>query len=261
MRASMLMTIVLAGSTLLAAPAETREEAVAALAEKPAPKEWRATVSLYGWLTGFSVDAGGQRINASFGDVLDLLNAGAMLRASGRWRRWTGYVDYLYADLGDASEIGRATAELDVVQHNVDFRVGYVAFERPDVEVIVEAGARWWYTRTTVSIDIPPLLPGGGGASDEVRESSSWWDPLVGVRVRWRISERALLTAHVNAGGFGWGEASDSVWDLGLVLSIRVWKGLSIPLGYRVLTYERSDDGLDLDTTMQGPIVGVSFTF
>jgi len=114
---------------------------------------------------------------------------------------------------------------------------------------------------TDVSIDIPPLLPGGGGASDEVRESSSWWDPLVGVRVRWRISERALLTAHVNAGGFGWGEASDSVWDLGLVLSIRVWKGLSIPLGYRVLTYERSDDGLDLDTTMQGPIVGVSFTF
>lgn len=265
---TMLAVFILAATTALSSPAyETRADAVQAALDRPAPKakEWAVSISLYGWLTGFSVDADGDRINASFGDVLDILNSGMMLRSSARWRRFTGYADYLYGDLGDSTEVGPGVATLSVIQHNGDLRLGYVVWERADADssfaLIVEGGARWWYTRVTVEVDIPPLVPGGSGLRESFRDTSQWWDPLVGVRVHWKINPRAFFVAHFNYGGFGIGEASDYVWDLGFVFSFRIGKGFSVPLGYRALQYSRNDGGVDLTTTMQGPIIGISFTF
>ncbi|MEM8882506.1 MAG: hypothetical protein AAGD14_00385 [Planctomycetota bacterium] len=240
--------------------AETREEAVEAVAQEGAPRDWDVGLTIYGWLIGFDVEVDGERIQADFGDVLEYVNAGGMFRLTGRWKRWTGYVDYLFADLGDSGAIGPGSGRIDIDQHNIDFRIGYIVYRdegAPGVDVIVEAGGRWWYTKTAVTIEFPPLLPGRPGIREEFRDTSQWFDLLVGVRVRWRLAEWLVFSAHANVGGFGLGESSDYAWDVGFVFNIRLARYLSLPIGYRALQYERNE----IKNTLQGPIIGISIVF
>ncbi|MHC4939120.1 MAG: hypothetical protein ACYTHK_09145 [Planctomycetota bacterium] len=257
----MLVALLLVCSPMM----ETRADAVDAVAE--APRDWGVGLTIYGWLTGFSVDVDGERITADFGEVLDITNAGGMFRVTGDWRKWTGYLDYTYADLGDSTEFQVGSATFNVTQQIVDVRFGYEVWDtRPKPGalggvLIVEAGARWWNTRTSIRVRIPPLLPGGEEVDEPESTTSSWWDPVIGVRWRWRADERLAIALNANIGGFGIGDASRYTWEFGFVLNLGLTKRLWLPLGYRILQYARDDDGVDLKNTMQGPIIGLSFVF
>ncbi len=91
----------------------------------------------------------------------------------------------------------------------------------------------------------------------------SWVDPIVGLRYHTGLGGNWLLNARADIGGFGVG--SDFAWNASVLAGYRFSSLVSAHLGYRALSLDFEDEGgsqrLSYDLTMNGPILGVAFSF
>jgi opacity protein-like surface antigen len=111
------------------------------------------------------------------------------------------------------------------------------------------AGARYWYIKAGVAV--PPVL--------DIQSTSSFVDPIVGVRWHYDIAPRWSVLAYGDVGGFGIG--SDTTWQMMGAVNYQVKDTMYLSLGYRYLSVDYRHNGKRLDFQQQGAMIGATFQF
>jgi hypothetical protein len=126
-----------------------------------------------------------------------------------------------------------------------------VSTDRFTLDVL--GGARIWFVDTELDFK-PGLLPG-----TKVEQSTSWVDPIVGVRLGVELPDRFFLGALGDVGGFGAG--SELTWQAFAGFGYRFNPRWSVTAGYRALGLDFKRGGFELDAIMHGPVAGIGFRF
>ncbi|WP_333834985.1 hypothetical protein [Rubrimonas sp.] len=223
---------------------------------------WSGRVTLYGWLPAAELDSaaptpGGGRlssgVSAGLDNVLDALDFAAFANAEARRGRLLLLGDVMYTKLS-TDGAGPAGARIDT---------GLKAF--------VGTGAVGWrlWSDETASID---AFGGARLVSTEVDLSRSdalesqsasatetFVDPLIGLRVGYQATDRIALRAAADIGGFGLG--SDFSWEAFVGGSYAFSERIRGDLGFRYLSIDYENDGVEVDLQLYGPTVGFSVVF
>lgn len=223
-----------------------------------AEDEWQHTLAAY--LFGAGLDGRSQigavstEIDASFSDIVENLEFGAMAA----WRAKKGdiavTVDAMYVGLGGDDEGPLGTqfdVEVDqiIVGADVSFRAS-----KP-FEFLV--GARY------MSMDMSLETRTPGGATTQRSQKEDWIDPYVGASTTLPISDAWSFTLRGDIGGFGVG--SDLAWNAVARFNWAFSENASAVLGYRILDVDyENGSGNDLfvyDMSESGPVAGFTWKF
>jgi len=251
------------GSAAAADLAPAKPEPVAA----PARADWVLQISPYMWASGLRGDVSPFRlaptvgVKKSFGDVLDDLNFGGFLHVWHRNGRIVASADAMLVDTTESHAIERVpifgpvrglSADLDSRQITATLQAGYRLVETPSFSLDMLGGARLWSVANRITVSYGPFALSH-------RESFGWVDPVVGLRAFYGLTERLSLQAQADIGGFGLG--SDLTWQLLATLNYTLTDHLSASLGYKVLRADYKSGGHVFDTTLQGPVAGLTYRF
>jgi hypothetical protein len=254
------LAVLLGAALMLAAPASI------ARAEDDDPTAWHVTVTPYVWAPGLygdvTVRGRSADLDASFVDILK--DTDALLGFQGRLEVTRGplgvYGDVFYvkAKVEDAGATGLdVTSRMWFIELGGQWRVLDTRDERvPGFTLDVYGGGR--YSFLDVDLDT------AGGPS--VSQDKSWIDPIVGARVGMHFSEHVFLLVSGDVGGFGVG--SDFAWSVTGLLGYR-WQAAGLDWavlgGYKALAEDYTSGSgpgrFRWDTTMHGPILGLSVRF
>jgi hypothetical protein len=277
---------------LLAAPAGAADLPPPPLPEPlPPTSGWTFRFVPYGWLTSLdgtqTVRGRSVKVNASFTDIVEDSDTLVALMGDfeARYGRLGLYTDVVWSNVsfsgntvktrspapGITGTVGTAVGldlETAIVEAGAIYeaaRIGPLAFD-------LVAGARYWYMKTDLSLDVAGTLEVGdlevAGARAIARSGSiDWVDPFVGGRLRYALVPGHELFLRGDVGGFGagsqfsWQAVGGYTWDFG------VWNNITFSgvIGYRALyvDYERGSGRtrFEYDMLEHGPIVGLSMRF
>lgn len=236
---------------------------------QPASTSWRFQATIYGWATSLTGTIGvrnlpAAKVDASFADVLENLDGALMGSFLAKNGDWMFLIDIVGAQLSDSATLKIANAP------TVKFRQGLfiasaIAGYRlplgdPNLDFSLTAGLR--YQQLTAKMTLyPGILPGFSLTNEETED---WLDPIVGVALQYRISDRWFINALADIGGFGVGS---DLTAQGLVSVGYKWTDtVSTAIGYRALYTDYSTSGrrtgtFRYDTTMHGPFLSLAFHF
>ena len=182
--------------------------------EKPdADSGWKFQVAPYMWFLSLEGDVTvkGQKsdLDFDFSDIWDELNIAGMLTFDARKGNWGMFGDMIGANLGKSKKVGEAkidpTIKLALLTAGGAYRLGTwklsdAGQDGPTVSVDGIFGVR--YTYLDIDLDFKRIR-GVSGNKD-------WFDPLIGARAFFDLSEHWALALNGNVGGFGVG--SDFTW-------------------------------------------------
>ncbi len=238
-------TMMLAVATLASAPLHA-----AGWTHEIAPYLWGAGLEGTTAVGPISVD-----VDASFSDILDALEFGAMGSYRGSTDRISVMFDVVYSGLGgDGKGPGEAVkADVDVDQLVLEGDFGYALTENLHGFV----GLRY------VDLETKVKLKGPLGNQESARDKVDWVDPVIGLYWIWPFADQWSLGVRGDIGGFGIG--SDFAWQGVGMLRLQVSPGFGVLFAYRYLSNDY-DEGkganyFRYDMSMQGPALGVVFTF
>ncbi|MEX1348142.1 MAG: hypothetical protein AB1Z31_10455 [Desulfobacterales bacterium] len=241
--------------------------------EKPAANSsWEFQVAPYMWFISLEGDVTvkGQEsdIDLNFSDIWDELNIAAMLTFDARKGKWGIFGDTIYANLGKSKKVGGIkidpTVKLARLAVGGSYQLGTwrlsdtAGKDGPSVTVDGMFGISYTY------LDIDLDLKGIGDASGD----QDWFDPLIGVRAFFDLSERWTLALNGNVGGFGIG--SDFAWGAMGTIGYRFRlfsekNNARVAGGYRAIYQDykdgSGDDKFEWDVTFHGPILGLVIGF
>lgn len=239
--------------------------ALSALAEEPAPAGWSLDLASYGWLAATTGTVGVATVRAnvdnSFLDTLNQTDSILPFMARGELRngRLGLFVDGIYMRLGfeDVRVIGRVTAnvtsELSIVEFGAALQLAEGRLGGEGGWALDALGAgRWTRLRNEVGFS------GGRGTSASV----DWVDPVVGLRLRGRLSPRWDVALRGDIGGFGAG--TNFAWQAAATFGYRFdlfGREATAAIGYRALSQDYESARLNWNMTLHGPVLGLSLRF
>lgn len=249
------LTLMLTGAALAADPAAPPPDA-------PPESGWTFTVAPYFWMAGMKGTIGqfgapSVDVDASFSDIIKNFDIGGMAVAEAHNGRFGVAFDFQYTKLSadGKTRFGAVADRIEVTSETLTALIAgeYRVVDTGTANVDLMAGARIW----SVDTDIDPR--GGPGDPLYFSDGDSWVDPIVGVRGRVNMSERAYLTGWGMIGGFG--AASDITWDVMAAIGYEVSDRVAIIGGYRALSVDYSNDDFLFDVVQHGPILGARIAF
>jgi len=223
---------------------------------------WSGRVTLYGWLTAAELDSrvplprGGaldSSASAGLDDILDALDFAAFANVEARRGRLVLLGDVMYAKLS-TDGAGPAGARIDTgLETFVGMgAVGWQVWSDERARIDAFGGAR------LVSTEVD-LSRRGPLAAQSASASETFVDPVIGMRVGYRATDRIALRAAADIGGFGVG--SDFSWEAFAGGSYAFSERIRGELGFRYLSIDYEDDGVEVDLQLYGPTVGLSVVF
>ena len=227
-------------------------------------RPWALQVTPYLWASGLSGDLSPFRraptvgVDKSFSDVLNDLNFGGFVNLWARYDRFvlSGDVMYVHTTDGRTSGplpiVGPVTGTLSSKEFTASLQAGYRIFEAPLLTLDLLGGFRTWRISNTVSASAGPLAVSYG-------ESFGWTDPVIGTRVFWRLTDRLSLMGQADVGGFGVG--SRQTWQILGTANYILSDHWSVSAGYKVLKVDYDSGGHVFNTTLHGPVFGVTYRF
>ena len=231
----------------------------------PAPDTRQAfQITPYLWVTGLKGDLSpfkrgpSMGIEKSFSDVWHDLNAGGFLNLWARRDRYVLSGDLLYVDTSE-SEIVQGLPLLGALEGTVDSRLfmaslqgGYRVYQSGQASLDLLAGGSFWHVGTRAHLQSRPF-------SVSHKENVNWVDPLIGLRVFYRFTDRFSVQAQGSLGGF----VAGSRHSHQAVATVNYdWnEKLSVAIGYKVLDVDYRRGGHVFDTRMSGPVLGLSWRF
>ena len=241
-----------------------QEDAPAKAGSLQAPdRDFTLILAPYVWIPNVTGDIGlgaqGIPLDLDAGDLLDVFDFGGLIRAEIRHKSgWGLSVDHIFADLGAGVDIviGDVGADIDAgiteVAISRRFENGADAFD-------VYAGVRHWNADLDVAVDTFLI-------STNIVTGDEWTDPIVGVRYLHPVSRRWRLITQADIGGFGAG--SEFTWNAVAGVSYAASDSAQFQVVYRSLNVDRQgppigagSSPVDLDLTIQGPLIGFAFRF
>jgi len=213
-------------------------------------------ITPYLWMLSLdgTTAVGGQDVpvDASFGDILDVLNIALSVNMEWNTGKWFFVLDPLYADLEAdfaAPDPLPIAGTIEIKMIIADALVGYVLNENFDIY----AGARYYDQDITV-------LP--SGPAPTISLGDDWTDFNIGFRAHTEVSDKWSFSGKLDVAVAG---DSDSAWYLQAVLMRHFGENKHLDLGWRYydVDYE-SGSGLTRfkwDVAQSGPVVGFSWEF
>jgi hypothetical protein len=278
-----------AGADLGSRPAAYEREIPAA------PRAWTFSFTPYSWLAGLNghttVKGRTTDIDADAIEVLEHLDGVPwMSYGEARIGRFALYGDIVYAPLsveGSATRtFGRATvdatlgvdveqtiAEVGAVYEVASWHSGGLAGYGSGVTALdVLAGARYWrqevalHLALTGTLDVRGLVLTGNRAIARAGDVE-WVDPVVGLRLRHRLSPGHELMLRGDVGGFdagstfSWNVLGAYSWQFATHAGV-IYSGV---LGYRALSvdFEKGSGTTryEYDAVQHGPLIGLTASF
>jgi hypothetical protein len=235
-------------------------------AEDDDPTAWHVTITPYAWAPGLygdvTVRGRTASLDQSFLDTLEKTDlavglAGHLEVTRGRFGIFSDGV-YMKTKVVDAGITGLdVTTRLWLVELGAQYRLVDTTDERvPGLTVDVYGGGR--YSSLELGLDTQ--------GAPSTRQTKSWVDPIVGGRVGLHFSEHVFLLIGGDIGGFGVG--SDLAWSVLGLLGYR-WQAVGLEwtllAGYKALGQDYTTGSgarrFRWDTTMHGPVLGLSVRF
>lgn len=219
-------------------------------------------VSPYLWRPVVTGDVGGTEPGAigfeiDTGDLLDAFESGGLIHGELRHRSgWSVSIDYMFADLSNTSDIGvvlDTRVDAAIFEATVQRRI---ALGRHALDAY--AGMRRWDSDVEVDVSAGPI-------GIEILTGDTWTDPILGARYQHAISDRWQLLVQGDVGGFG--IDSDFTWHAVAGASYAAGSRTALHIVYKRLSVSRQSPRIgggppvDLDLTVQGPLVGFSWRF
>lgn len=236
--------------------------------EGAAPDEWRYNFTPYVFLPtqteGTSIINGvSSPIDLDLGDIFDALQ-GAL---SARFEAWRGpfgiitegYYTYLEQDgavPGTPANL-KVTSKQSFISLMGAYRFHQGRTSRGRYSWDVSAGLRW--NSVTQDVDITGLArPVNLGGTE------SWFEPLVGLRAAYELSDDWNVGARVEFGGFGAG-GNDLSYTVLTGFDWEAWDNVSLKFGYQWygidFSTNRSNGRFAYQIDQHGPYLGASFTW
>lgn len=221
---------------------------------------WTFSVAPYFWAAGLSGEVGQfglppVDVDASFSDIFDHLDFGAMAIGEARYDRYSIFGDIMYSKISGSAGTPRGILASSAAVTSETFAgligAGYSLIETDAGRLEVVGGVRVWSVDNDISFS--------GGILDGVSASdgATWVDAIAGFRGNYSITPKVYLTGWglVGAGG------ADIDWDVAGAIGYRFNDRISSVVGYRALGVDYSDDGFVFDVVQQGPILGLVVRF
>jgi hypothetical protein len=216
--------------------------------------DWNYTLAPYlmiPWMDGTAAVRGHEvEVDVPPSKIFDNLQFSLMGYFEARKGKWGAGVDAVYMALG---------ATVDQPSANVDFNQGaytFMGLRQLNEKVDLVFGARWNVLQGKLDFKEPPL-------QGIFKETKQWVDPIVGLKLKQRLSGPWSFTFEGDIGGFGAG--SDFAWQLWPVIGVDVSKKATLGIGYRVLSndYVTGSEGKQFkyDVITQAMVFGASFKF
>jgi len=243
--------------------------------EKPAANSgWKFRVAPYMWFLSLEGDATvkGQEsdLDLGFSDIWDELNIAGMLTFDARKGKWGIFGDMTAANLGKKKTVGGIridpTIKMALLTAGGSYQLGKwklsdtAVTDVPAVTVDGMFGIRYTYLDVELDFKNVPLSDASG--------DKDWFDPLIGARAFFDLSEHWTLALKGNVGGFGVG--SDFTWGAMGTIGYRFRlfsekNNARAAAGYRAIyqdyTDGSGDDKFKWDVTFHGPILGLVIEF
>jgi hypothetical protein len=236
---------------------------VAASPQAERPRDLTLIINPYLWMPVVDGKVGGTEPGAlafelDTGDLLEAFDFGGLIHgelhhASG----WGLSVDYMFADLSTGGSIGPGAIETVVDASILEVTVlRRVPLGKDTLDLY--AGIRRWDSEVVVDVELPPI-------GFDILTGDTWTDPIAGARYRHPLSAKWALLLQGDVGGFG--VDSDFTWHAVGGFDLALSRRVSMQLVYKRLSVERQSPRIgggppvDLDLTVEGPLLGVAWQF
>jgi hypothetical protein len=193
-------------------------------------------------------------VHASFGDIFNYLNIGAMAAVEPRYNRIVMPFDFLWMKLSDQKSLpfdeGATSVKAKMTETLITQKIGYRFVDAKKVKVDALFGFRYWHLQNTFTLQ-PTQIANG------ISQSANWVDGLGGGRIELGLTPK--LSAMV-AGDAGGGSAKLDYQVAGL-LGYTLNRRLVILVGYRYLSVDYrpiGNAGFIYDVAMPGVFVGLN---
>lgn len=244
-------------------PVSAADEGTAAppaqAAEQETARPLRIDLSLYAWLSSVSsnMEARDREISSDVGfdDLLDALDFANFAHLEVQKGKWGLFAELDYVKLssdGDFRTPGIGLpfkTEVDGVMKETMIELGAIrSFEGPRLSLDGLAGARYFRLESETNV---------GLFKSEI--SKDWVDPLVGARLRWRLSDRWHAWLRADLGGFGAG--SDLTTNVTAVVAYDVSDRFAVGFGYRYMDVDYKTKAIEMSSETYGPVLGMAIRF
>lgn len=265
----MINRIIVAGVLLsgMTAGASAQDASASSVPVNSSAPGWALQVTPYLWAAGIDGDISPFRraptisVEKSFSDIMEDLNFGGFLDVWGRYDRFVLSGDLMYVDTTDSHAIGALpvvgatpglTADVDTVEFQASIKGGYRVYDGQDVSFDVLAGVRIWHISNDLTVNY-------GAFRRSYGEDFGWVDPVIGFRAFFGVTPKLSIQAQADFGGFGGG--ADSTWQALATVNYVFTDHLSVSAGYKILDVDYESDGHVFDTTLKGPVLGMTYRF
>lgn len=220
-------------------------------------QEWQGQLTSYVWGSGLGgkitpfTGAPSLSFDKSFSDVLEDLDGSFFMSGYARKDRLVLLGDLSWSASSRDGELAPGVpAEGKLTQRSLTLAAGYRVVDQPDMALDLLAGARAWRIKAEASV--------AGGAMS-ASPTLSFVDPILAARARFEIAPRWSAIIYLDLGGFGVG--SEHTSQVFTAVNYQMTDNLFLSGGYRRLDVDYRSGGTRADVTMQGPILGLTWTF
>ena len=262
-------------TTILQAGTETTDSKSPPAPEvaAPTPSPWEVRIGIPGWIPSISGDFGVRNVTSNLDinplDHLSQLDGIFVLSLDVRYKRWEIFGDGFYLKVGDSATLpGLLFSQADITLETA-FVTAFLGYRVIDCErgyLTLYAGARYNYMSGDLHVfdNGDPRFPGlrdrlGIPTSLRFSGSTSWVDPVVGLKGKVHIWKPISLWAGGDVAGFGAASGASYAIHGGVEFQITHWLWSQVGWAYQKNDY--NVDGFTNKTELSGPFVqfGVNF--
>lgn len=219
---------------------------------------WQNEIGLYAAGVGMSGQAAigslGVKVDLSFSEILDQMEAAGMVAYDGHGERWGAMANLNYVGLAATKDLPLGgTAEADVDQTLFDAE----ATRR------FAKGLQYYFGARVVDVNTHLELRPAAGADRRDHVRQTWVDPLVGLRYETPLGKRWRFVGRADIGGFDVG--SHLAWQVLTHFDWKLSSHVGADFGYVLLDIDYHDgqgrDFFKYDIRSEGPVAALTFTF
>ncbi|USJ27768.1 hypothetical protein [Ensifer adhaerens] len=263
MRICIVRTLAAIGTCLVAGTAKATDiysPMTPELQQTTTESGWTFSFAPYFWAAGLSGEVAqfglpAVDVDASFSDIFDHLEFGAMAIGEARNGPYSIFADVMYTKISGQSGTPRGVLATDVELTSETFAgllgAGYSVIDSDAARLDLVVDMRVWSVESELSFH-------GGVLDGRTRiDQATWVDGLAGFRGTYSLTSEIYLIGWglVGAGG------ANLDWDVAAAIGYRFNDTISAIAGYRALGVDYSNDGFVFDVTQQGPMLGLTVRF
>jgi len=204
------------------------------------------------------VDYKSARPNLSYSDVAKETDATASAIFSMLKGKHSLTIDGMYSKLHSDNVLRNEPVQVDIdittEITRIEAHYGYRFFENKRIFLEAQAGLRYWNFNMKFDLVRPTT-----GYVQRYSGSNNWIDPIIGLKVTPRLTDKLSLVFKADIGGFNVGSRLTSRGRAGLNYSPFSHFVIEGGYEYSYVDYERG--GTIYDITLDGPFIGIGFVF